>query len=568
MNLFDAIREGSEGRVCSLTKADPTLLEKAEEASGDVPLMVAVEHEKVDMVKLLLQGGANVDGAGHRGETALIRAIKKGNEALVALLLDNGAKTDLADAVENTPLMVASMIGKLVVVKLVFEAMLRAGLECALNWKGGQTKTALHHAAAGGHFDVVAYLLCKEARVGIKDFIGRTPLMLACEQAPLEVVQILLVVGGGQGQGLDATDNQGETALHRAARGGNKEVVPLLLRKGLQAGSTNREGGTPLMLACEEGHRQVVQMLLEATQGEGVDEQDLDGMTALHYAAKGGDKDVAAFLLSKGAQANTRDEAGSTALMVACETGNLEVVEMLFDATQGQGLEEQDNDGCTALHKAAIGGHNEVAAFLLSKGADTSSRDVFGRTPFLFACWAAGLELVQMVLAATEGQGLEERDRDGETALHNAAIAGTKELVAFLLGTGVKADIKNNKQETALMTACYYSNRDVVRLLLKHTGVQGVNETNSEGRTVLHLAMADGWRADSELVRVLLMAGADPDTADNGGRTPRQLADQADGHTGCVETFEVSLHVPGDDRLCFMTPLAHMIYIVYGSCTH
>jgi ankyrin repeat protein len=119
MDLFDAIREGNEGRVSSLTRADPTLLEKAEEASGDVPLVVAVEHEKVDMVRLLLQEGANIDGEGRNGETALIRAIKKGNEALVALLLDNGAKTDLEGATGMIPLIWASMMGKLVVVELV-----------------------------------------------------------------------------------------------------------------------------------------------------------------------------------------------------------------------------------------------------------------------------------------------------------------------------------------------------------------------------------------------------------------------------------------------------------------
>jgi cytohesin len=540
MDLFDAIREGNEGKVARLTRADPTLLEKAEEASGDVPLVVAVEHEKVDMVKLLLEG-ADIDGKGRSGETALIRAIRKGSEGLVAFLLAHGAKADLADAAGNTPLIWASMKGKLVVVKLVFEAMVRGGLNPNLDWRGAERKAALHHAAEGGHFDVVAYLLCKEAQVDIKDRGGRIPLMLACEKAPLEVVQILLVVGGGQGQGLEARDNQEETALHRAAHGGNKEVVTFLLSKGAQTSSWDEDGATPLMVACWVGHLEVAQILFDATEGQGLEERDVGGETALSYAASGGNTEVVAYLLSKGAQTNSRDDQGNTPFMWACLHGHTEAAQMLFDATQGQGLDDQDDDGCTALHHAAIEGHKEVVAFLLSKGAQTSRSDANGRTPLLCACYAGDLELVQMVLTATEGQGLEERDRGGGTVLHNAAFTGTQELMRFLLSQGVQADIKNNGQETALMTACYYGNQEVAQLLLKHTGGQGVNETNSEGRTALHLAMTYQWRANSELVRALLVAGANPDTVDNGGRTPRQLARGPGGHIAWMEAFEVSL---------------------------
>jgi ankyrin repeat protein len=555
MTVLDAIREGNEGRVCSLTRADPTLLEKAETAGGDVPLVVAVEHEKVDMVKLLLKEGANIDGKGLRGETALIRAIKKGNEELVASLLAHGAKADLADAVGNTPLMVASMKGKLDVVKLVFEAMLRAGLESGLNRKGVEEKAALHHAAEGGHFDVVAYLLCKQARVDIQDRDGKTPLMLACEYAPLEVAEMLLLFGGKAGEAVKARDTSSRTALYHAVSSGDEDVVSFLLNKGAQASIRDGAGTTPFMLACEEGHLEAAQMLFDATEGQGLEATDNQGETALHHAATWGHRDVVAFLISKGAQANSRDEQGNTPFMLACQEGHLQVLQMLFDATQGQGLEDEDDDGCTGLHTAISEGHKDVVTFLLSKGAETSSRNVNGSTPLLCACGGGDLELVQMVLTSREGQGLHDRDRNGRTVLHNAASKGTKELVDFLLSKGVQADIKNNQQETALMTACYYGNRNVVRLLLKHTGGQGVNETNSEGRTVLHLAMTYQWRTTGELVRVLLLAGADPDIPDNEGRTPRELAKQARGYTGCVEAFEVS----------WSSKRGHL-YKVYESC--
>jgi ankyrin repeat protein len=475
MDIFSAVREGREETVCSLTRADPTLLEKAEGGSGDTLLLVAVEHGKADMVKLLLKEGAGIDNGGPKGETALMRAITTGNEELVSLLLGHGAKEDLADKSGKTPLMWASIKGHLGLVRLVFEAMLERGSQKGVDQRGKDGKTALHHAAEGGHFEVVAYLLCKEARDSIKD----------------------------------------------------------------------RFGNTPLVLACEMGHLAVIGMLLEAREGQGLQEMGAAGWLGLHYAAVGGHKEIVTFLLSKGAQANTRDEQGSTPLMWACEDGHLDVVQILHGETEGQGLEGRNNYGCTALHDSARGGHKEIVSFLLSKGAEATARDEDDTTPFMCACANGHLEVVQMLFKATEGQGLEDRDNNGFTALHCAAIKGYKDVVAFLLSKGVQASTKDTWQETSLMKACRRGEVGVVQLLLKHTGGQGLSERNSQGKTALHLASSGSGSTSTEVVKVLLLAGADPSITDNQGRTPRQAAEQR-RRDRVVEAFAVSYTVPQD----------------------
>jgi serine/threonine-protein phosphatase 6 regulatory ankyrin repeat subunit A/serine/threonine-protein phosphatase 6 regulatory ankyrin repeat subunit B len=543
MNIFSAVREGQEKTVSSLISADPTLLEKAEEGGGDTPLMLAVEHGKTAMVKLLLKEGADIDNGGHKGETALMRAITKGNEELVSLLLGHGARVDLTDDAGKTPLMRASIQGHLGLVRLVFEAMLERGkVKTGVDRSSKDGKTALHHAAAGGHFEVVAYLLCNEAQASIKDASGNTPLMLACEKGPVEAVQLLLLLGAKKGQGLEERDRNGETALHHAAEGGHKRVVSLLLRNGAKASKKDRWSTTPLMLACKKGPLEAVEMLVEARKGLGLDEKCDQGRTALQYAVYGGHKDIVAFLLSKGAQANTSDGDSFTPFMYACLHGHLDMVQILHGAAEGQGLEARDSEGQTALHDAALGGHKEVAAFLLSQGADASSRDDEDATPVMLACEEGHLEVVQMLLEATEGQGLEDRDRNGWTALHLAAAAGHKDVVAFLLSKGADATTKGAMQETPLMKACAWGKGGVVQLLLKHTRGQGLSERNSEGKTVLHVA-ASGWVSSNEVVKVLLLAGADPSITDTQGRTPPQAAEQEERHRACVETFEVSCSV-------------------------
>jgi ankyrin repeat protein len=307
------------------------------------------------------------------------------------------------------------------------------------------------------------------------------------------------------------------------------------------------------MLACEKGHLEVVEMLVEARKGLGLEETDHIGMTALHHAAYEGHKNIVAFLLSKGVQANTWDEHDSTPFMGACAHGRLEVVQILHGVTEGQGLQERGGFGRTALHEAARAGHKEVVAFLLLKGAEANSRDAVGATPFILACGSGALEVVQMLLEATEGQGLEDRDNNGETALHWAA---TGEVVAFLLNKGLDATTKDADQDTPLMNACDRGNVGVVKLLLKHTGAQGLSERNSDGQTALHLA-ASGLSTSNEVLKVLLLAGADPSITDNEGRTPRQVAETMIWRRACVEAFEVSCSMPQDS----MTLIAHLYHV-------
>jgi ankyrin repeat protein len=105
------------------------------------------------------------------------------------------------------------------------------------------------------------------------------------------------------------------------------------------------------------------------------------GNTALHSAATMGYEEVVALLLDTGAHANTRDRQGVTPIMLACDNDHLGVVKMLVQHIEGQGLNDGNVDGWTALHHATRWGHDEVVRFLLLAGADPTIRDNRGRTP-------------------------------------------------------------------------------------------------------------------------------------------------------------------------------------------
>jgi ankyrin repeat protein len=155
-----------------------------------------------------------------------------------------------------------------------------------------------------------------------------------------------------------------------------------------------------------------------------------------------------------------------------------------------------------------------------------------------------------MLVMHTGAQGLEDQDRSGKTALRYAAQAGHEEAVAFLLGKGAEASARDIDNETPLMRACDNGHLGVVRMLVQHTGGGGVDARDgSQGWTALHGAASEGRE---EVVRFLLLSGADPMITDSKGRTAHALAtpeqpEHVDMHeelrtrrARCVAVFRVS----------------------------
>jgi ankyrin repeat protein len=120
----------------------------------------------------------------------------------------------------------------------------------------------------------------------------------------------------GAGAAAGATDDFGNTPLHRAAMRGHAEVVELLLREhSADATLQNADGYTPLHLAALIGHLGEARVLLERSADGNL--KNADGDIPLHYAAGKGQPEIAKLLLRGGADANSRNNRGGTPLKVA-----------------------------------------------------------------------------------------------------------------------------------------------------------------------------------------------------------------------------------------------------------
>ena len=112
-------------------------------------------------------------------------------------------------------------------------------------------------------------------------------------------------------------DKDGNTALHRAARENDYEVVTKLIALGVGVNEKNKSGWTPLHTAAWNNAREVVALLIKS--GADVDAKDKDGETPLHAAAWKNARDVAALFIEAGADVNARDKWGRTPLRTALD---------------------------------------------------------------------------------------------------------------------------------------------------------------------------------------------------------------------------------------------------------
>ncbi|NWX21548.1 TANC1 protein, partial [Aegotheles bennettii] len=301
-------------------------------------------HEEV--VTLLLEFGAAIDGTSENGMTALSYAAAAGHMNIVSLLCKKGAKADYLD-------------------------------------KKGQC--ALVHSALRGHCDILEYLLnvvwmtpSQEQNSLRKSQALQQALTAASSMGHCRVVCYLLTVEKDHEIDINDTDALwGETALTAAAGRGKREVCEFLLEHGAVVTRANRRGIPPLFCAVRQGHWQIAKLLVE--HGSDVNLSDKQGRTPLMVASCEGHLSTVEFLLSEGATISSLDKEGLTALSWACLKGHREVVQYLVE--KGAATDQTDKNGRTPLDLAAFYGDADIVQYLVEKGATIEHVDHSGMRP-------------------------------------------------------------------------------------------------------------------------------------------------------------------------------------------
>ncbi|XP_048884161.1 ankyrin repeat and KH domain-containing protein 1-like isoform X3 [Brienomyrus brachyistius] len=352
--------------------------------NGHTPLMEAASAGHVEVARVLLEYGAGINTHSNEfKESALTLACYKGHLDMVRFLLDAGADQEHKTDEMHTALMEACMDGHVEVARLLLDS------GAQVNMPADSFESPLTLAACGGHVELAALLIERGANLEEVNDEGYTPLMEAAREGHEEMVALLLA----QGANINAqTEETQETALTLACCGGFLEVADFLIKAGadIELGCS-----TPLMEAAQEGHLELVKYLLAA--GANYHATTATGDTALTYACENGHTDVADVLLQAGADLEHESEGGRTPLMKAARAGHLCTVQFLISKGANVNRATANNDH-TVVSLACAGGHLAVVELLLAHGADPTHRLKDGSTMLIEAAKGGHTNVVSYLL--------------------------------------------------------------------------------------------------------------------------------------------------------------------------
>jgi len=367
-----------------------------------------------------------IDSVDENGITSLIHASSSGHKDIVAYLLANNADVDATTTIKgNTALIEASRCGYLEIVELLIRH------ECDINKANKFGWTALICAAMHFHEEVVSALLRNHADANAVTNAGCSALLVAAEKGSVDIVAALLQSGAI----VNHAAENGENALILASKNKHDLIVELLLESGADVNRCDETGKTALMHAAQYGDLSCVGILLEATRGE-------QRYVALIYAKVHGHTLIEEFLLSVGAV--TQFEKTAT-LLHACSQGYIDVVKTLI-ASGDLCINHANQYGYTPLIIACQTGNLPMVDFLLENGANVNCLTYENRTALMYACGGQNHgnftfehrtecnTIVERLLAY--GAKVNMLDSCGYNALSQATCAGNTEVVHLLLTWG------------------------------------------------------------------------------------------------------------------------------------
>eukprot|EP00339_Tiarina_fusa_P026884 CAMPEP_0117079938 /NCGR_PEP_ID=MMETSP0472-20121206/56418_1 /TAXON_ID=693140 ORGANISM="Tiarina fusus, Strain LIS" /NCGR_SAMPLE_ID=MMETSP0472 /ASSEMBLY_ACC=CAM_ASM_000603 /LENGTH=337 /DNA_ID=CAMNT_0004807407 /DNA_START=42 /DNA_END=1055 /DNA_ORIENTATION=- len=231
--------------------------------------------------------------------------------------------------------------------------------------------TALHYACFYKHMDIVTYLVNAGAPVDVKNGSGRTPISWAVEKKAYDIVAFLLESEADP----SIADRNGIAPLHIAAKSGDYKMVETLLsintetEEWTKLNAKTNEGFTAASFAAYQGNYNMLVLLYEYGADFGIVSSE-SKISPLHRAASQGHLKVVRYLLDNGADIDGSDSLGRTAVHMAVNSGQKDLLQILLSYSP-QIISDEDSV-CSLIECASVRNNTDVAQLLQSCSAENT----------------------------------------------------------------------------------------------------------------------------------------------------------------------------------------------------
>ncbi|EWG35941.1 hypothetical protein FVEG_00122 [Fusarium verticillioides 7600] len=514
--------------VKATISADNSLLNWIDPSSGDTALHIAIESARVDVIKTLLDAGADPNLKNGDGLLPFAKAMRSNNLEIVRTLLDSNTDiiVDEPDKAGVTPFLRACLDGEKAV------PMIRELLEKAKDKVNLNTRLPINDEDKE----------CGRTGLIIEPFVDT-------EKEWSDSLLNLLLEHGADPNVTCA--KHGNTPLSKAAWEGNVQAIEKLLEFNADPNIASERGHTPLSRAAENGHALAVRKLLESNADP--NHGDYQGATAVHICSIKGHVSYIEELVIRGASLNSLMNldlgepyvVGMTPLVTAIACSQQSSLEKLltFDPGPGQALhmaigsEElpiakavferypqpnlYDKDLGTPLHLAAMSNSEEIFDFILAqKGIDVNIPGPSGRTALSYAAMRYKGFVKKLIQAKADPN---IKDHEGKTPLDH--VIGAKDWeMAQILCPHTRLDLVQGsvRGQSALYRACQTSQKDIFKVI--NTVSQNLNHFQYVElcELALHAAIAAG--KEEFFNQLINVPGVTGSVEDDDGWTPLKYA--------------------------------------------
>nr|WIK87613.1 ankyrin repeat protein [Oriental turtle dovepox virus] len=471
----------------------------------------------VASVKNYLEKGVNPNEKNKDNCTMLYIAVEHRHMDIIKLLLDRGADPNIYSSNCMTPLHSVAVIipiGKILKLITKYGNLVTLTNYLSTFFVYNETK----------NIEIAKMLIQNGALVNTNNMKNITPLHIASSSGSYKMVELLL----SHGANVNALNSYGETPLHYSVSINDLNVTGLLIENGTNVNVANKDSITALLIAVEIGSIELVRLLLDKgadTSTIGLERFKLyvtevkentnllkyfntnnvnTNLTIINEYIASELYDWNRYSATSKLMFRSRFEPCTVPVTLATRKGSKELLELLLE--YGCNPDICEKTSTSAMHYAVIKKHYELLKILIRYDAYADIRDIQQNTP---AHYAAKLPISEsckyLELLRLGGASFNLTNRKGRTPLHIACKYDNTEAVKYLVENGCNTKIVDVMSFTPLNYAVYYERVDTVKILLES---RCVDPSLCDYKDVSPIMQAIR-RNNKNIIKMLLNAGAD-----------------------------------------------------------